>query len=100
MVDSPASSTTYTFNMDPLAIAVPPTVNNSDRDQYNPTTATSGGDVTSRWRSHGYGKGVCWSTSINPTTADSHTADGSGTGVFVAVSPACTGYPLFCGAYA
>lgn len=46
------------------------------------TTAKSGGtiqddggfDITSR--------GVCWNTITNPTTADSHTTDGTGTGSF------------------
>ena len=28
-------------------------------------------------------RGVCWNTSSNPTTANSHTTDGSGTGTFV-----------------
>lgn len=27
-------------------------------------------------------RGVCWSTSQNPTTSDSHTTDGAGTGNF------------------
>ena len=28
-------------------------------------------------------RGVCWSTSQNPTIADSHSTDGTGTGIFV-----------------
>ena len=45
-------------------------------------TATCGGEVT-----YGGGfavteRGVCWSTSPNPTISDSHTTDGGGTGVF------------------
>ncbi len=46
------------------------------------STASGGGNVTS---DHGYGvtaRGVCWGTSQNPTTSDSHTTDGSGTGSF------------------
>ena len=41
-------------------------------------------------------RGVCWSTSPNPTIADSHTVDGSGTGNFnssiIGLSPSTTYY--------
>jgi len=47
------------------------------------TTATSGGNVTSDGGDSVTARGVCWSTSANPTMADSHTTDGSGTGTFV-----------------
>jgi hypothetical protein len=47
------------------------------------TNATSGGNVTSDGGSEVTHKGVCWSTSPNPTTADNHTDDGSGTGTFI-----------------
>jgi hypothetical protein len=47
-----------------------------------PTTATGGGDVTSEGDAPVTARGVCWSTSTNPTTADDHTTDGSGTGAF------------------
>lgn len=46
------------------------------------TTALCGGEVT---YSGGYGvtaRGVCWSTSANPTIASAHTSDGTGTGSF------------------
>jgi hypothetical protein len=47
------------------------------------STAISGGNVTSDGGSPVTARGVCWSTSQNPTTADSHTTDGTGTGSFV-----------------
>jgi plastocyanin len=47
------------------------------------TGATSGGIATSDGRSAITAKGVCWSTSSNPTTADSKTTDGSSTGQFI-----------------
>jgi uncharacterized protein (TIGR02145 family) len=47
------------------------------------TTATSGGNITSDGGASVTARGVCWSTSTNPTIAESHTTDGSGTGVFV-----------------
>jgi len=46
------------------------------------TTASSGGNVTSDGGASVTAKGVCWSTSTNPTTSDSHTSDGTGTGSF------------------
>jgi hypothetical protein len=46
------------------------------------TTATSGGNVTSDGGVSVTAKGVCWSTTANPTIAGSHTTNGSGTGVF------------------
>jgi plastocyanin len=45
-------------------------------------TATSGGDITSDGNGAIIARGVCWSTSVNPTTTDSKTADGDGIGQF------------------
>ena len=46
------------------------------------TTADSGGNVTDDGGEAVTARGVCWSTSPNPTTADDKTVDGAGTGVF------------------
>jgi hypothetical protein len=46
------------------------------------TTATSGGTVGADGGAPVTARGVCWSTTANPTTADSKTIDGSGTGTF------------------
>ena len=46
------------------------------------TTATSGGNVTSYGGSSVTARGICWSTSPNPTILDYHTTDGTGTGSF------------------
>jgi len=45
-------------------------------------SATSGGNVTSDGGFTVTARGVCWSTSLNPTISDDHTTDGSGTGTF------------------
>jgi uncharacterized protein (TIGR02145 family) len=45
-------------------------------------TATCGGNVTSQGSSLVNIRGICWSTSSNPTISDSHTTDGNGTGSF------------------
>jgi hypothetical protein len=44
--------------------------------------AISGGNIISDGGNAITARGVCWSISTNPTTADSKTTDGSGTGVF------------------
>jgi hypothetical protein len=46
------------------------------------TGATSGGTITSDGGSAVTARGVCWSTSVNPTTANSKTVDGMGTGTY------------------
>ncbi|MEI7597563.1 MAG: BNR-repeat neuraminidase N-terminal domain-containing protein, partial [Bacteroidota bacterium] len=46
------------------------------------TTATSGGNVTSQGGSSISARGVCWNTSTDPTTSNSKTTNGTGTGVF------------------
>ncbi len=45
-------------------------------------SAVSGGEVISEGGAPVTARGVCWSTSANPTIADSHTTDGSGLGSF------------------
>lgn len=45
--------------------------------------ATGGGNVTSAGGGTISAKGVCWNTTGTPTVSDSHTSDGTGTGVFV-----------------
>ena len=44
--------------------------------------ANSGGNITTDGGSGISSRGVCWSTSPNPTILDSKTVDGTGTGVF------------------
>ena len=58
--------------------------------------ATCGGTVTNDGGLTITARGVCWSTSRNPTILDSHTSDGTGTGGFVStltgLSPSTTYY--------
>ncbi len=46
------------------------------------TTATSGGNIADDGGFAITFRGVCWSTTNNPTISDSHTTDGSGAGSF------------------
>ena len=63
------------------ALLLPSVTTDSVRDITH-TTATCGGEVTSDGGSPVTARGVCWSTSPNPTLADNHTNDGTGTGSF------------------
>jgi uncharacterized protein (TIGR02145 family) len=47
------------------------------------SSATSGGNVTSDGGSAVTLRGVCWSTITNPTTTDSKTTDGAGSGIYI-----------------
>ena len=53
-------------------------------------SANSGGNVTSDSGAAVASRGVCWSTTPNPTTANSKTVDGTGTGTFVSSLTALT----------
>ncbi|MEI7980784.1 MAG: FISUMP domain-containing protein [Bacteroidota bacterium] len=59
-----------------------PTVTTTAVSDITQTTATGGGDVTSDGGEAVTARGVCWSTSQNPTIADYITSDGTGTGMF------------------
>jgi hypothetical protein len=57
-----------------------PTVTTTEVVNIAQTTATSGGNVTADGGASVTLRGVCWSTSANPTTSNSKTSDGSGAG--------------------
>ena len=59
-----------------------PTVTTATMSDITANSATSGGNVTSDGGATVTARGVCWSTSQNPTVSDDHTTDGSGTGSF------------------
>ena len=59
-----------------------PTVRTSSVSDITSSTAVCGGEVTSEGSASVTARGVCWSTSHNPTIADSHTTDGNGAGNF------------------
>jgi hypothetical protein len=61
---------------------VQPTVLTTSITNVTSTTASGGGDVNSDGAMPVTARGICWSMSSNPTTIDSHTTDGSGTGTF------------------
>ena len=74
----------------------PPTVTTSSATDVATNTATCGGDVTDDGGETVTARGVCWSTSPNPTVSDSHTTNGTGNGNFTSsitgLSPNTTYY--------
>ena len=64
-------------------IVVEPTVVTVSVSEVTETTAVTGGNVTSDGGGEVSARGVCWSTSQEPTVEGSHTTDGTGVGEFV-----------------
>ena len=50
-----------------------------------PTTVNCGGNITDAGGATITARGVCWSTTQNPTVADSKTTDGTGSGIFTSL---------------
>lgn len=73
-----------------------PTVTTSQVSNITETSASCGGNVTDHGGSSVTARGVCWSTSSNPTINNQHTTNGSGTGSFTSsitnLSPGTTYY--------
>jgi len=61
---------------------VTPTLSTINVNEITLVSAKSGGDITDNGGDPVTARGICWSTSQNPTTANSHTTDGSGSGTF------------------
>lgn len=66
----------------PAPILVVPTSTTAAVISIVQTTAQSGGSVTSDGGASVTARGVCWSTTTNPTITNSKTSDGTGTGSF------------------
>jgi uncharacterized protein (TIGR02145 family) len=67
------------FSSGPILVA---TITTADASLISKTSAVTGGNITSDGGGIVTGRGVCWNTSQNPTTADSKTTDGSGDGIY------------------
>ena len=59
-----------------------PAITTATASNVTDTSATCGGDVTAAGSTSVIARGVCWSTSPNPTLSNSHTANGHGLGSF------------------
>ncbi len=71
--------------------ATVPTVYTSSVSNITSSAATCGGNVTSDGGATVNARGVCWSTSPNPTISGNHTTNGTGTGSFASNITGLTG---------
>ncbi len=69
-----------TFNTSTVLV---PALTTTEVTDITLSTATSGGNITNNGGSAVTARGVCWSTTENPTTANSLTSNETGTGIFV-----------------
>ncbi|MDQ1265530.1 MAG: Fibronectin type-III protein, partial [Bacteroidota bacterium] len=96
-----SAGTGYGASQTFTTLAVAPTVTTTTPFDITSSTAKSGGQVTSDGGSNITARGVCWSTSGNPTTTDSHTSDGAATGSFSStITGLAPGTAYFVRAYA
>ena len=76
-----ALGTTYGEQMS-FVRAVLPTITTASVSNFDKSTVACGGNVTADGYSTVTARGVCWSTSHNPTISNSKTTNGTGTGSF------------------
>jgi hypothetical protein len=96
-----SAGTAYGNELSFTSGAVIPTLSTTAIILTTTTTATSGGNVTSDGGAPVLARGVCWSTSKNPTITNSNTSDGSGTGIFMSsITGLTTGNIYYVRAYA
>ena len=62
--------------------ALPPTITTTGISSLTTNSADCNSEVTGSGGAIVTGRGVCWSTTHNPTLEDAHTVDSSGTGTF------------------
>ena len=67
------------FTTDDVAL---PTLTTAGLKSVTLTTAAGGGEISNGGGIPVTARGVCWNTSGSPTITDSHTTDGSGSGIF------------------
>jgi uncharacterized protein (TIGR02145 family) len=66
---------------------IPPTVTTAEVTSVTSNSAVCGGNVSSEGSSSVTARGICWHTSENPTILNYHTADGTGSGIFISNIP-------------
>ena len=71
-----------TTNANSLALICSPILTSTAISNISSSAATSGGNISNDGGGTITSKGVCWSTSSNPTITNSKTNDGTGSGVF------------------
>jgi hypothetical protein len=71
------------LNFSTLTCGSKPDVSISSISNITYNSAQGGGVISSDGGSTATARGICWSTSQNPSTSDAHTTDGNGTGSYV-----------------
>ncbi len=88
--------TVYGNELTATITAILPVITTAAATSLSMTSVTIGGTITTDGGSTVVARGVCWSTTQNPTIANSKTTDGTGLGTFVSsvtgLSPATTYY--------
>ncbi len=74
--------TSISISFEVLPLITLPTVSTTQVSEITKTTALSGGNVTDDGGADVTARGVCWNTTGIPTTSNSKTEDGTGTGAF------------------
>jgi uncharacterized protein (TIGR02145 family) len=74
--------TAYSSQATLTTLALLPVLTTTDPTSVTSTSASSGGNITNDGGATITSRGVCWSKSQNPTTSDSKTTDGTGSGSF------------------
>ncbi|MCK5147571.1 hypothetical protein KAR48_12510 [bacterium] len=77
-----STGTSYGANVEFTTTDGLPEVTTSSITQITHNSASGGGTVTNDETLNVTARGVCWSTSTDPTTSNSHTTDGAGEGSF------------------
>ena len=95
-----AAGTAYGSQITFTTTAVLPTVTTTAASNITDSSATTGGNVTSDGGATVTARGVCWSTSPNPTISGRHTTDGSGIGTFTSRLAGLTPGTYYVRAYA
>lgn len=80
-----AIGTSYGSEKSFVTTANLPTVTTTSISNITNNSAESGGNVTSSGGASVTARGVCWSTTTNPTISNNKTSNGSGTGSFTSV---------------
>ncbi len=75
--------TVYGNELTATTTAILPVLTTAAATSLTPNSVTIGGTITTDGGSTVTARGVCWSTTQNPTTANSKTTDGTGPGTFV-----------------
>jgi len=91
-----SAGTAYGADVSFTTLPFLPTVSTNAITDITTSTATSGGNISSDGGDNVTARGVCWSTSPNPSTSNSKTTDGTGIGSFVSsitgLTPSTTYY--------